>query len=173
MKSREHVSHDFDVCACAHKHGCMLVCIQLFSGMLRPISQPNWDRSERTRYLRNQEIMPDLSEHIIWPEHTSQHACMLCACVHRPISQPNWVRSERQRYLRNRGDMLVMTMMSVHVHTSMHACWCACTLFSGVLRPISQPIQVRLEGQRYLWNQGDISVMTMVFVHVHTSMHIC
>ena len=35
-----YASHDYDVCACACKHACMLMCITLFSGMLRPISQP-------------------------------------------------------------------------------------------------------------------------------------
>ena len=33
----------------------------------RPISQPNWIESERSKYLWNQENMPDLSEHKIWP----------------------------------------------------------------------------------------------------------
>ena len=64
MESGGHTGHDYGVCAYAHKHACMLKCT-LLSGVLRPISQQNWVQSERSRYLRNQEIMPDLSEHKI------------------------------------------------------------------------------------------------------------
>ena len=48
--------------------------------------------------------------------------------------------------------MLVMTMMSVHVHTCQHAY----TLFSGALRPISQPNWVGSEILMYIWNQENM-----------------
>merc|ERR1711954_33798 len=64
-----------------------------------------------------------------------------------------------------------MTMMSVHVHAIMHACYGACTLFSGVLKPISQPNWVQSERSRYLRNCRDIVVMTMMYEHVRASMH--
>ena len=47
-------------------HACML-----FACMIWPISQPNWVGAERWRYLWNQENIPDLSEYIMWPKHTS------------------------------------------------------------------------------------------------------
>ena len=78
----------------ASMHPCQRAC-KLFSGVHRPISQSNWVGSEISKYLRNQENMPDLFEQIIQWKHTSQCACMRCACVHRPISQPNQVRLER------------------------------------------------------------------------------
>ena len=43
------------LCACLH----------------RPISQPNWNGSERSKYLWNQENRPNLSEHILQAEHAS------------------------------------------------------------------------------------------------------
>ena len=61
----------------------------------------------------------------------------------------------------------------VHVHGSIHACQHACTLFSGMLRPISQPIWVGSERWRYLWNREDMPVMTMMSVHVHAHMLDC
>ena len=79
-----------------------------------PISQPNWVGSERSKYLLNQENLPDLSEHTIWPEHASLHACMLCACMHRPISQPNWVKSERSKYLWNQENMLDLSELIIY-----------------------------------------------------------
>ena len=63
------------------------------------------DILERSKYLLNQENMPDFSEHIIWPEHSSLHACTLCACMQGPISQPNWVGSERSKYLWNQDNI--------------------------------------------------------------------
>ena len=48
-----------------------LCASMLCACVLRTISQPNWVWSERSKYLRNQENMPDLSEHKIWPEDTS------------------------------------------------------------------------------------------------------
>ena len=44
--------------------------------------------------------MPDLSEHIILPEHASLHAFM-----NRPISQPNLVKSESSKYMWNQENM--------------------------------------------------------------------
>ena len=51
-----------------HVHTSMHTCLhagRLVYGMLRPISLPNVDRSDRSKYLWNQENMPHLSEHII------------------------------------------------------------------------------------------------------------
>ena len=50
----------------ASMHAC-----KVFSGMLMPVSQPNWVGSERSRYIWNQENMPELSEHIFQPMHAS------------------------------------------------------------------------------------------------------
>ena len=82
---------------------------------------------------------------------------VLCPSVHNKtkilIYYPFWFGSERWRYLWNWGDIPVMTMMSLHVHASLHTCLHLSTLLSGMLRPISQPIAVRLEISRYLENQ--------------------
>ena len=61
-----------------------------------------------------------------------------------------------KRYVGNWRDMLVMTMMSEHMHASMHACQHACTLFSGMLRPISQSNQVQSERSKYLLNKENM-----------------
>ena len=75
----------------AHKLACMHgMCFHA-----RPIPQPSWVGPEISKYLLNQENMPDFSEHIIWPEHASLCACTLCASVPGPISQPNWVGYQR------------------------------------------------------------------------------
>ena len=97
----------------------------------------------------------------------------VCHKIEILITWPIWVGLERQIYLQNQGDMLVMTMMSVHVHPIKHTCQHACTLFSGMLRPISQPNWVGSKRQRYLQNWGDMPVMTLMSVHVHASMHAC
>ena len=55
-------------------HACMLwTCVlgPLYAWELRPISQSNWVRSERWRYLWNWENIPHLSEYIIQPKHAS------------------------------------------------------------------------------------------------------
>ena len=58
---RTSLSIKFDPCtqACVHARY-----------VLGPISQPNWVRSERWRYLWNMENIPDLSEYIMWTKHT-------------------------------------------------------------------------------------------------------
>ena len=55
--------------------------------------------------------------------------------------------------------MRVMTKICLHVHASMHTRSCVCTLFSGMIRPISQQHLVRSEISRYLWNQGNMQEM--------------
>ena len=51
----------------AHKLACMhAMCLRA-----RAILQPNWVGSEIWRYLWNPESIPDLSEYIMWPRHTS------------------------------------------------------------------------------------------------------
>ena len=80
--------------------------------------------------------MPDFSEHIIWPEHSSLHACTLCACMQGPISQPNWVGSERSKYLWNWDNM---PDLSGHKILPEHTNLCACTLYACMLGLIYQP----------------------------------
>ena len=94
------------------------------------------DILERSKYLLNQENMPDFSEHIIWPEHSSLHACTLCACMQGPISQPNWVGSERSKYLWNWDNM---PDLSGHKILPEHTNLCACTLYACMLGLIYQP----------------------------------
>ena len=111
------------------KHASQCACT-LCACMHRPISQPNWIRSEISKYLWNQDNMLDLSEHISQPEHASYCACILCACMHRPISQPNWVRPDISKYLWNQE---IMMDLSEHIHhpsmqASVHAPYVlACT----------------------------------------------
>ena len=90
------------------EHASLRACTLCYC-VHRPISQPNWVVSGRSRYLWNQEIMQDLSEHIL---------CTPCGCMHRPISQPNWVRSERLRYLWNQE---IMPDLSEHILDPKHA----------------------------------------------------
>ena len=81
-------------------------------------------------------------------------ASILCS-IPKKIEILTWpiqVISESQRYLKNQGDMLLMTMMSAHVHT----CQRAYTLLSGALRPISQPNWVGSEILMYIWNQENM-----------------
>ena len=60
-----HAHHDFDVCACARKHARMLACMHtIFWHAWAQISE-SWVESARSKYLWNQENMPELSEHII------------------------------------------------------------------------------------------------------------
>ena len=97
--------------------------------------------------------LPDLSEHIIWPKHTSLCACTLCACMLGPISQPNWVGSERSKYLWNQENT---QDLSGHKIWQEHTSLCACTLCACVLRPKYQPNWVWSERWRYLWNQENL-----------------
>ena len=118
-----------------------------------PISQPNLNRSERSKYLWNQEKRPDLSDHILHPKHASLHACTLCAFMHIPISQPNGVKSERSKYLwnqENRPDF------SEHILHPKNTSFPACMLYACMLGPISQPNWVGSEIWRYLWNWESI-----------------
>ena len=46
--------------------------------MQRPITQPNWARSQRLKYLWNQEKILDLSEYINW----LKLMCMHALCLH-------------------------------------------------------------------------------------------
>ena len=117
----------------------------------RPTSQPNLVKSEQSKYLWNQENIPDLSEHIIWPKHASLCACTLCACVLGPISQPNWVWSERSKYLWNQENMLDL---SEHIIWPKHASLCAFKLCACLQGAISQPSWVGSERLKYLWNKG-------------------
>ena len=61
------------LCACVH----------------RPIFQPDWVWLERSRILWNQNNMPDLSEHISHPKHTSQHSYTLYLHAQAHISAIN------------------------------------------------------------------------------------
>ena len=61
----------------------------LGSYMHMNISWPNLVGSDISRYLRNQESTPDISKHIIWPMHTSQHACKVYSGVLWSISLEN------------------------------------------------------------------------------------
>ena len=103
MESGEHANLSEHIIWPKHAslHACMLCAC-----MLGPISQANWVKSERSKYLWNQKNMPDISGHKILPEHTSLRAYTLCACVLRPISQQNWVGSEQWRYLWNWENIL-------------------------------------------------------------------
>ena len=101
--------------------------------------------------------------------HASRHARHFLACLGPHLSQ---FRSDlKDGYLRNRREMRVITMMSEHMHTSMHACYHAYRLFSSVLRPISQPNWVRSERSRYLQNQG--SCQTSLSTRYDLSMQAC
>ena len=73
------------------KHASWHACT-ICAWLNRAISQPNWVGSERSKYIGNQVNMPDLSEHIIWPNHTNQHTCKLYSCMYIPRSWPIFVR---------------------------------------------------------------------------------
>ena len=79
------------------------------------IFQPIWNGSERSKYLWNQKNRPNLSEHILHPEHTS-----MCACMHSPVYKAKWVRSERSKYLWNQENIL--DLLSTKFDLSMQAC---------------------------------------------------
>ena len=62
-----------------------------------------------------------------------------------------------------------------HVLVYMHPCHHTCTLFSGMLRLISEPNRVRSEISSYLWNQENIRDMcekTMQAFSLHAQAHI-
>ena len=90
--------------------------------------------------------MQDLSEHIIWPEHASLHACTICACMPWPISQPKWVGSERWRHLWNWENILDL---SEYIIQTKH------TMSLHVQAHISDKL-VWIRESRYLWNQENM-----------------
>ena len=91
--------------------------------MHRPISQPNWVRLERWKYLLNRGNIKDLSEYIIQPKHASLCECTLCAYMHGPISQLNWNGSERSKYLwsQEESPTFLSTYFNLCMEASVHA----------------------------------------------------
>ena len=132
------------------EHASLRACRLCFC-VQGPIHQPNLVGSERSKYLWNQENMPDHLGKKIWPNHTSLHACTLFACVLQPISQLNWVGPEWWRYLWNQENMLDL---SEHIIWPKHASLCAFKLCACLQGAISQPSWVGSERLKYLWNKG-------------------
>ena len=86
-----------------------LMCLHVL-----PISQQNTDRSEKSRYLWNQGDMKVMSQHMIWPNHTSTHVSTMYSCIHWPLSWPIWSDQINQCiYLWNQKNMLVMSQHTV------------------------------------------------------------
>ena len=69
MESGGHTSHDYDVCACALKHACMLLCMHtIFLHALDHISA-------QFGQIREVEISMEIGGHARHEYHVSVHTC--------------------------------------------------------------------------------------------------
>ena len=124
--------------------------------------------------------MPDLSQHIVWPEHASLCACTLCACVDRPISQPilGRIRKIRDMYgIRETSQSwlwCLSTCTQACMHASLHAHY-----FLACLGPYLREI---MSDQRYQSIYGirrtckicmNIKFDPSMQASVHAPMYLC
>ena len=122
------------------QHACTLCAC-----MHRPISQPNWVRIERSRYLC-------LSTYYDPSTQASVHAQYSLACLGPYLSEIE-VQSEILSIygIRRTCRTYLRTLYNPSMQDKS-----ACTLCAYVHRPISKPNWVESEGSKYLWNQENM-----------------